>query len=389
VQDLSAARDLGDVTRTVRRAARELGSADGATFILRDGSQCHYVDEDAIGPLWKGQRFPLENCVSGWSMLHRAGAVIPDIERDPRVPIEAYRSTFVRSMAMVPIRIADPIGAIGIYWSSHHEASEEEVQAFQSLANAAAVAMENVRLIEDLDRRVQERTRDLVLANHELKAFTHTVSHDLRAPLRAIMSYAELATLRHGDAMPPDAVDMLRRIKEGGRRMNALMESLLQFSAVARQPLARAPVPMGDVVREVVEELRRLEPEREVEVAVADDLPSCEADATLMRQVLANLLGNAFKSTRRQERPRIEVSGARGPAETAYTVRDNGIGFDMEKAQRLFEPFETLHQRGEFPGTGIGLSIVQRIVERHGGRVWAEGEPGRGAAFHFTVPVQA
>lgn len=389
VQELSSAHDLNGVTGIVRRAARELGDADGATFILRDGNHCHYIDEDAIGPLWKGQRFPLSHCVSGWSILNRTGTAIPDLDQDPRVPLPAYRGTFVRSMAMVPIRVSDPIGAIGIYWARRHEATAEEMEVFQALANAAAVAMENVRILDDLERRVQSRTSALLLANKELEAFTHTISHDLRAPLRALVATTQLVMMRHGQDLAPEAREMMQRVSDGGLRLESLTTALLEFSAVARQPLSRATVPMGELARDVVADLRAAEPGRDVEVQVATDIPLCEADATLMRQVLANLLGNAFKATRGRAAAQVVVSGVRNGVESVYSIRDNGIGFEAGQAGDLFAPFKSLHNRAQFPGTGVGLSIVQRIVERHGGRAWAEGEAGRGATFYFSVPVKA
>jgi diguanylate cyclase (GGDEF)-like protein len=152
VQELSLARDIDEIQRIVRTAARRLVGADGATFVLRDGSQCFYADEDAIEPLWKGQRFPLEACVSGWAMLNREVATIPDIYADDRVPHDAYRPTFVKSMLMVPIRRADPLGAIGMYWAEQHEPSAREISAGQALADSTAVALEHVLLRHELHR---------------------------------------------------------------------------------------------------------------------------------------------------------------------------------------------------------------------------------------------
>ncbi|MBV9870112.1 MAG: sensor domain-containing diguanylate cyclase [Frankiaceae bacterium] len=161
VQDLSLARDVASVQRIVRHAARELTGADGATFVLRDGDKCFYADEDAIAPLWKGQRFPLQTCISGWAMLNAQSVVIPDIYVDDRIPHDAYRPTFVKSLCMVPIRSADPIGAIGNYWSEEHEATEEEVHILQALADTTAVALVHARSVEHLEQIVSERTAEI------------------------------------------------------------------------------------------------------------------------------------------------------------------------------------------------------------------------------------
>lgn len=168
VQELSLARTMDRVTEIVRHAAREMAEADGATFVLRDGDQCFYKDEDAITPLWKGKRFPMEICVSGWSMLNRRPAVIPDIKDDARVPYEAYRPTFVKSMVMVPIRTLDPIGAIGVYWARPHQADAQQVHLLQALADSTSIALENVQVYAELEQRIQQRTEELAATNRHL-----------------------------------------------------------------------------------------------------------------------------------------------------------------------------------------------------------------------------
>lgn len=161
VQELSLARDVASVQRIVRHAARELTAADGATFVLRDNGSCYYADEDAIQPLWKGQRFPMSACISGWSMLNATPVIIPDIYLDNRIPQDAYRPTFVKSLCMVPIRSADPIGAIGNYWADYHVATDEEVQLLQALADTTAVALVHARALEDLETVIEQRTQEV------------------------------------------------------------------------------------------------------------------------------------------------------------------------------------------------------------------------------------
>jgi putative nucleotidyltransferase with HDIG domain len=190
IQDLSLARSLPEVQAIVRTAARRLTGADGATFVLRDGDECFYADEDAISPLWKGQRFPLDMCVSGWVMSHREAVVIPDVFTDDRVPHEAYRPTFVRSLAMVPIRKYNPLGAIGNYWADRHEATAEEVQILQALADSTAVAIENVRTYQQLEESRLETLNRLALAAEYRDDGTH--EHTKRVARTAFLIAREL-----------------------------------------------------------------------------------------------------------------------------------------------------------------------------------------------------
>jgi len=174
VQELSQARTLADIQEIVRHAAREITGCDGATFVLRDDDKCYYADEDAISPLWKGSRFPMSTCVSGWAMMHGEPAIIPDIYHDSRVPHEAYRPTFVKSMMMVPIRKAAPIGAIGNYWSQEREPQPYEVRLLQALADSTSVALEHVAVLAELEDRVRERTAELEQANAEIHELSIT-----------------------------------------------------------------------------------------------------------------------------------------------------------------------------------------------------------------------
>ena len=385
VQQLSLARTLEQIMAIVRTAARELSGADGATFVLRDGDQCHYADEDAIAPLWKGQKFPLSACISGWTMLHRQAAVIEDIYADPRVPVDAYRPTFVKSLVMVPIRSDAPVGAIGTYWATRHQPGAAEVHALQALANTTAVAIENVQMYADLERRVEDRTRQLEAANRELESFSYSVSHDLRAPIRHIAGFTELLAQELGTTTPA-ARRHLERISGAARRMQALTGDLLELATIGRKPMVRKTLDLSTVVDDIIANLRAADAHRQATIVVERDL-HVAGDPGLMRVVVENLLSNAWKYTSRRAHALIEVGAATQPdGSRAIFVRDNGTGFDMAYAGKLFAPFQRLHSEGEFEGSGVGLATVQRVVHRHGGRVWAEAAPDAGATFYFTVP---
>ena len=387
VQELSLARDLETIMSVVRRAARALTGADGATFILRDGDQCHYADEDAIAPLWKGRRFPMSACISGWAMLNREPAVIRDIYRDDRIPHEAYRPTFVKSLVMVPIRTLDPIGAIGNYWARTRQPSQQEVKLLQALADTPAVALENVQVYSELEQRIRDRTAALETANKDLESFSYSVSHDLRAPLRAIKGFAKLLREDHEAQLDTEAQRKLAIIRDEADRMGVLIDDLLSFSRLGRKAISLAELDMTALARTLVERLQADEDNGEVEFQLAE-LPGVTADRALVEQVWINLLSNAVKFSSGQSQPLIEVGGRAESGENVYFVRDNGAGFDPRYQEKLFGVFQRLHDATEFPGTGVGLALVHRIVTRHGGRVWAESQPGCGATFYFSLPGQ-
>lgn len=388
VKQLSLARSIEAIVGIVRHAARQINQADGATFVLRDGDRCHYLDEDAISPLWKGLKFPLETCISGWAMLNRMPAVISDIYADARIPHDAYRPTFVKSLVMVPIRGESPIGAIGNYWACEHHATPNEVSLIQALADSTSLAFENVALVQGLESRVQHRTAELQEANRELEAFSFSVSHDLRAPLRAIQGYGELLA-KTEPALEGEAALFLSHIRQSALRMNTLIDDMLSLSKLTRSDVRRQPVGIGTMAREILARLRQTSPGRAPRVMVDDSL-TAEADPALLRLALDNLLSNAWKYSGKREDALIEFfAEPLEDGQLAYCVRDNGAGFDMAHAQRLFEPFRRMHSETEFPGTGVGLAIVQRVIRKHGGEVWAEAAKQRGATFRFTLPSSA
>lgn len=388
VQELSMARSIERVADIVRSAARLLTGADGATFVLKDRDMCYYVDEDAISPLWKGSRFPMTACISGWAMLNKKAAVIEDIYADERIPHDVYRKTFVKSLAMVPIRTIDPIGAIGNYWDTTYKPSEEQLMMLQSLADITAVSIENIRVYQELEQRVKERTSELEVANDRLKdanqeldAFSYSVSHDLRAPLRSIIGYSEVLMEDAADQLSDHDRRSLKVISESANRMNTLIDDLLLFSKVAQVNTNQSVVDHQSLVSEVL----RGNGDFRGEIVVQQLLPSV-GDRNLLLQVWQNLISNAKKYSSKVESPKVEIGSRDEGMETVYFVKDNGAGFDMAYAQKLFGVFQRLHTLKEFEGTGIGLALVKRIVSRQGGRVWAEGEVDVGATFYFSLP---
>lgn len=385
IQQLSLARSMETIMAIVRRAARDLTGADGATFVLREGDLCHYADEDAIGPLWKGSRFPMSACISGWAMLNRQVAVIEDIYADPRIPADAYRPTFVQSLVMVPIRTESPIGAIGTYWATRHAATEEEVRFLQTLADSTSIAIENVMLYNSFDEAVRARTAELAAANRDLESFSYSVSHDLRAPLRAIEGFSQLLFTEYAHRLDGTALNYLHRVLGSTKRMGQLIEDLLNLASLGRVTLRRTKIDLSALAREIFDDLYATSPRTQVKLMIEGRM-SAEADPGLLRIALQNLFSNAWKYTSKRVEARIEFGHAVGADdENIFYVRDNGAGFDSQYADRLFGVFQRLHVESEFPGTGVGLATVQRIIHRHGGLIWAESTVDKGATFYFTL----
>ncbi|MGC4073365.1 MAG: ATP-binding protein [Nibricoccus sp.] len=386
VIDLSSVRSLNEITAIVRTAARQLVNADGATFVLRDGDLCFYADEDAIQPLWKGKRFPMSACISGWVMHNRAQAMIDDIYQDDRIPHDAYRPTFVKSLVMTPVRVSQPIAAIGVYWAINHDATSDEANLLQLLADTTAVALENVRLVQTLERRVEERTAQLQSANKELEAFAYSVSHDLGAPIRAIDGFSEILLEENRDTLTPAAVARVNQVRAGAKRMSTLIADMLKLFKLSQHEMLAIEIDLSLMCRKILETLQSAEPSRRVEVSITPGLRAW-GDSGLLWAALQNLLGNAWKYSGKKDLAKIEVGITEiDPGTKAFFVRDNGAGFDMRYASKLFAPFQRFHAEKEFSGTGVGLAVVNRIINRHGGRLWAKSAPGEGATFFFTLP---
>jgi signal transduction histidine kinase len=258
------------------------------------------------------------------------------------------------------------------------------VDASRNVQRRREAEREVRRLNATLERRVRERTAELEVANLELEAFSYSVSHDLRQPLRAISGFAQVLLDEYADVLDERAHGYLARVRDGGVRMGQVIDDLLTLSRVTRSELHKARVDLSAVARAVVAELAESEPGRSVAVDV-DDAMVVAGDANLLRIALGNLIGNAWKFTARAPAAMIHVGSCEQEGATAYFVRDNGVGFDMEFAEKLFHAFERLHDARDFPGSGVGLAIVDRVVGRHGGQVWAESTPGQGATFYFTL----
>ena len=382
VQRLSLSRDLPALMEVLRTSARALSGADGVTVVLRDVDQCHYVDEDAIAPLWKGKKFPMTACISGWAMLNRAQVSILDIYQDARIPHDAYRPTFVKSLAMTPIRTSEPIGAIGAYWATQHQASGEELATLQALGDAASVAFENVKLIESLTQ-----------ANRAKDDFLLMLAHELRNPLVPVRNATHVLKTRAsaGDEATSQAHAMIERQMS---HLERILGDLLDVGSLTRgtMQLRRERIDLARIVRTCVDDARGAFADAGVtlESSSADASVWMHGDATRLSQAIGNVLDNARKYTPAGGSVRVSLQrSAAGCA--AVKVEDSGEGIDAETLPRVFDAFAQADRslartKG---GLGLGLSLARGIVEGHGGAVGASSAgAGQGAEFTLTLPVE-
>lgn len=390
-----------DLERVFEAFAREMSAlikCDRAALIVVKPE----ADEWEVAHRWAGGDAPppaatcgpLANSGFGWVAEQKRALVEVRISSSwSEAPL--LRQSGLASRALFPLVLEDRTAAVFAVASRETCAFDREAVDFmQALADQLAVALQNIRLYAEvrrhaaeLERRVEERTAELVAANRELEAFSYSISHDLRAPLRAVAGFARILVDEHGPKSSPEVVRYLAMIQDGAQRMGQLIDELLAFSRLSRQAMTKAKVDLAHLSREVLQSLAHEIKGRQVDVRIAE-LPAVEADAILVRQVMVNLLSNALKYSQPRTRAVIEVGvttadhGGDGPV---FYVRDNGVGFDMRHAGKLFGVFQRLHRTDEFEGTGVGLAIAQRIIHRHGGRIWAQARPEEGATFFFTL----
>jgi signal transduction histidine kinase len=295
-------------------------------------------------------------------------------------------------VSVVSSRITTPLHALtiaseaivaGDYTQSVNSRRHDEIGRLSVAFNTMSAHVRSAH--EELETRVRHRTEERESALKELEAFSYSVSHDLRAPLRAITGFSRILLAEHLQGLSAEAAGYLRRVAEGAQQMGHLVDDLLAFARLGRAPVRRTRTDPAQVAREALAELQPEYAGRAVHISVTE-VPPCEADPTLLKQVYANLLSNALKFTRpRGDDAAIDVGCRTGEPRAVYFVKDNGVGFDMRYAGKLFGVFQRLHRAEDYEGTGVGLAIVERIVSRHGGRIWAESGPEQGACFYFTM----
>jgi PAS domain S-box-containing protein len=312
--------------------------------------------------------------------------------------VALLHESFTKAMQSVAIyelehRIVRPEGSVRWVYDLAHPYFDEQGELVRYVGTTLDIterkeAGEEIRKLNaELEQRVSERTAELELANKELESFSYSVSHDLRAPLRSIDGFSRIVIKQCADKLDDENRENLNRVRAASQRMGELIDDLLKLSRIGRAELRRTTFDFSALALEVITYLHEAEPARQVTCVVAPGL-SATADRALLRVVLNNLLGNAWKFSGRQADGRIEFGAIEHDGEQVFFVRDNGAGFDPAYASKLFTPFQRLHTKHEFPGSGIGLATVQRIIHRHRGRVWAEAQVNQGATIYFTLSAK-
>lgn len=382
VQELSLARNMDAVMQIVRKVARELTGADGATFVLREGDLCFYADEDAISPLWKGHRFPMSTCISGWAMLHREAAVIEDIYADERIPVDAYKPTFVKSLAMVPIRTMDPIGAIGNYWAHRHLPTPEEITLLQALADITAVTLENIKVYSALEQKLKERTQMLThlsAQNQQLEDFCHIISHNLRAPLTNLLLLGDMV---EKSKATEEKLLYIEKLKPVINFLHETFEQLVDATQVRMDfSITKDTIHLEDCLQKIINSLQGEIMATDAEITYNFS----EADKIVypkkyIDSIVFNLLNNAIKYRSPDRNPEVHFKTYIKDEWIFLEVKDNGLGIDLNKhGNKLFKLHKTFH--GHPDAKGFGLFITKTQVEAMGGKIWAQSTPDQGTIF--------
>lgn len=389
VEQLAGARDEMEVAAIVRTAARALTGADGVAVVLKKGDRVHYVDEDAVAPLWKGQDFPVDACVSGWAIKHKQTVVITDITADARVPLAAYQPTFVKSLAMAPVGRPEPFAAVGAYWSEVRRPTDDEITALETMARATAVALENVRLRASLEEalaeaRASESAKSMFLAN---------MSHEIRTPLNGVVALVDLLGRSKLDVTQQE---MTRLIQSSTQHLLRVVSDILDFSKIeaGKVDLEIAPFELESCVRDAaaVFAARALEKGLTFDLAFGPHVRGAYlGDADRVKQIVSNLVANAVKFTEQGGvAVRVEEEDTIGErAMMEIIVSDSGPGFDDAEAHTLFERFTqadaTLTRRHD--GAGLGLAIADVLARAMGGSIEVRSRRGYGSTFTLRLPL--
>ena len=385
VEKIARATTGEEVADIVRRTARSMSGADGVAVVLKDGDRVRYVDEDAVGPLWKGRDFPIEACISGWCIQHDQTVVIEDIYLDPRIPIEAYRPTFVRSCVMTPVGRGDPFACIGAYWGEIRLPSEAEVEALETIARATASALENIRLRQSL----ADALRRPAEASRVKSEFLTNMSHEVRTPLNGVIG--GLAVLAAEQAATQRQADMIRLLGESTRQLEEVLKTIFDFARIqdVAQDIDIQTVDVAAEIREMIDFFRGRVIEKGLSLEVEID-PSiairARTDGAALKRIVGNLLLNAISFT---PAGTVTVRARLEDGTGVIAVSDTGVGIAESDQMRIFSDFAQVDGSATrtVGGMGLGLTICRRLLEKMGGEISVQSRPDEGSVFTVRIPL--
>ncbi len=398
--DLVTIKSSKDIVKRVLKAVYEIIGYQKVVYFTYNEDKNSLMIDEAMG-LPQAARDVLQEklgstlaeskLLAGTAANTRQIINIPDTSKDERwIMLDAT----VKSAFFIPVQYDQILLGVLALYSSEMDAFSEEEKHIISLANSLAISIINKQTEEeiiqfnlDLEDRIQERTTQLQISNQDLEAFAYSISHDLRAPLRAIEGYSNLLVEENKNKLDAEGIRILGLVCQNTQRMDKFITDLLMLSKVSMGEKKYSKINMSEIVSEVLDEIEKNETSKDIDVEISA-LPEVFADPILIRQVWDNLILNAIKYSKLKDHPIVKIYADDKEDEIEFVIKDNGIGFSQDVAKNLFQPFQRLYIGDEFEGTGVGLTIVKRIIERHGGRVWGEGKQNQGATFHFTIPRQ-
>lgn len=387
IQNLSLAKSQEEIFALVSKSAQQITGAQGAAFVLRDiDEQCYYSDEASISPLWKGQRFPIRNCISGWAMLNKQVVIVPDIYQDPRIPLEAYVSTYIKSLVIIPIRREDPIAAIGVYWSQSHVATNEEVELLEALANCTATALENISLLSEV-KESNHSLRNLLRARDE---FLSIASHQLKTPLTALQIQIQMIQRKIRQDQKGHAGTYLKEIQSSLKHisnLNDVINELLDASLITLGELKLNPgqFSLNSIVSEAITKLMPALRAAQCELDVNfDDELNVFMDSYRVEQIFSHLISNIPKHA---PGSRALLFIQKKNDKLIIELEDDGPGIPQELQYKIFRRFEREGLYTQKPGLGLGLYITKKLVELHGGYLFLYSSPESGTKYVIELPM--
>lgn len=369
----------------IRRACELLKIPSGALYLVRPEEETlELVVEHQLPPHWVGTKIHVGEGLAGQVVQTKKPMVVEDyLTWGGR--LEAFYDSPARRVMGVPLKIHDQItGVIVLVDKQVGTFSEDEIRLASLFADQAAIAVSNAQFAAQLEERVVQRTSELEAANRELESLSYNIAHDMRSPVRAIVGYSGILQQTHRAQLDSEGLQLLENIHTSGMRLGQMIDGFLTFLHLGHATIYLQPVNSNSLVSRLINKQKPELKSRQIEFSVGD-LPECRADPKLLEKVWEQLISNAVKFTRPCEIARIEIGSGEADGKAYYFVRDNGVGFDMKYSAKLFGVFQKLHYESEFEGTGIGLAIVKRIIQRHAGKIWVEAEVDQGAGFYFSL----